>query len=203
MYLGQYEVVVRGQTTLIALEAYLLRCILSFQLFFVGRRCPIAVGQYAIMVHFELRRQEDVVDAALRLQVGLKGIEGSILAEALLGHGIRVVQQSRVGEDGVDFVVLVDIEVTREDDRRLTVGEFLYLLHDELGPFASGDHSDMVHVQIEIIELHLGSLVAELTPSADSYAGGIPSESGTVGGLTEPEVAVVEQLQIVFFEEDG
>ena len=51
--------------------------------------------------------------------------------------------------------------------------------------------------------VQVGNFCAELAPSADSYAGRVPAQTGLFWRFAEPEVAVVEELEFVIFVEDG
>ena len=61
----------------------------------------------------------------------------------------------------------------------------------------------MVHVEVEEEELLARSLVAEMSPRADAWAYGIPSQARLVRMFREPEVAVVNQAEQVGAVEDG
>ena len=97
---------------------------------------------------------------------------------------------------------MVDVEVTGEDDG-CSLGDFANALYDELRCFAACRSADVIHVEVEEKEFLLRLHVLELSPCADADAGGIPAEAGLLGGLAEPEVAVVEESDVVFLIEDG
>ena len=70
-------------------------------------------------------------------------------------------------------------------------------------PFSARHYAHLVHVKIEVMESEAGVFLPELAPGTDAYAGCVPSESGFVGRLAEPEVAVAEQLQTLLLVEYG
>ena len=72
----------------------------------------------------------------------------------------------------------------------------------------------MVHVEVEKEEIVVfqpqlvvfqgESLVdGKSSPCADSHTGRIPTQTGLFGRFAEPEIALVEQLHMVFFIENG
>ena len=185
-------------------EAYLSGSVLALERLILRAcfRSPVGVCKHAIAVHVERRRHKHVVDAAVRLQVGVERVERSVLCEAQTAALIRVLKDSRLGEDGVYLVILVYIEVARKNNGS-TLGYLLYLPHDKLRALAACRHAHVVHVKIEVIELELRVLLPELAPRAYAYACGVPSELWRVGRLVEPEIALAQELYAVFLVEDG
>jgi len=202
-YSDEDGIVVGGESALIAAEGDLLRGIGRFLLV---NRCavggPISIGEDSIGIDACLRRNEDVVDARRGVEVGLEAVEGAGLGKPQSRGEVAVFQDSGLGEDAVDFVVLVDVEVAGEDDG-CSLGDVADALHDELSGFAACRSADVVHMEVEEKEFLLGPHVLELSPRADANAGGIPAETGLLWRLAEPEVAVVEESDMVFLVEDG
>ena len=159
-----------------------------------------------------------MVDAALCEVFCFEGVEGAVFRETYAGGIVRVFQQSRLGENGVNLIVLVHIEISGEDDRK-TIGHFLDALHHQFGRLAPGHYAHMIHVEIEVVKglwslyivavgLFIGLVVLacfhrKLAPSADANTGRIPAQGGLVRRLVEPKVAMIEELELVFFVEDG
>ena len=129
-------------------------------------------------------------------------IERTILGIAQAGSGVAVAKQSRIGEDGIYLVILVDIEVAREYNRGVA-SYFTNLTHHKFCTLTTCHNADMVHVEVEVEELQVRTLVLKFSPSTYSDASGIPSEIGSSGVLRQPELAVIQQLDIVFLIENG
>ena len=163
---------------------------------------PVAVGADGIGVDMCGGADEDVVDALVGDARLLEIIPGAVLGKAQAGGFVAVLEQAGLGEDGVDLVVLVDVEVTGEDGQSLAFGHLLDALAYELGGLAAGHAAHVVHVEVEEDELLLGAEVEETSPGADADAGGIPSQGGAVWGLVEPEIPAVEQAHAFLFIKD-
>ena len=61
----------------------------------------------------------------------------------------------------------------------------------------------MIHVEIEEQEGETGLLITKLAPATDTRQGGIPSLIGMIGLRGEPEIAMVEHLELLRTIEDG
>ena len=58
----------------------------------VGHRSPIAVGEHCVTVDSEMRGDEDVVDAAVGLGIGVEGDVGAVFGKPQTGTGVAVFQ---------------------------------------------------------------------------------------------------------------
>ena len=198
----EHRVVVRGCAAGVLLEAYLGGSVLALHFLGALHGSPVGVGEDAVAVDAELRREEDVVYAARAEAVGVEGVERAVLGEAQACRGVRVLQYARVGEYLEYLVVLVYVEVARHHHGS-ALGYLAYLAHYELGGLTTRHDAHVVHVQVEVVELESRLQLLELSPRADAYACRVPAQLGRVGGLVEPEVAVVEELEVVFLVEYG
>ena len=168
----------------------------------------------AISLNVGRWRHKHVVDAACRIQIRLEIVERAVFREADASGLIGVFQQPRVGENRKDFVGLVHIKIACKDDR-LALGYFSDFIHHQFGSLAPCHHAHMVHVEVKIEYGFGGSSPAveqamtpwlfyhsELTPGADADAGRVPTEGRLVGRLVEPEIAMVDEPEFVFFVEN-
>ena len=216
LYPNKNRIMVRRIVADMGVEGDFLRCISRLEGVVSVVGGPIAVGKHAVGLHIGARRHKHMIDTARGEVIGFKRIEGAVFRKADTGGIVRIFQQSRLGEDGIDFVVLVHVEVASEDDR-LTLGYLADSCHHQFGGLATCHHAHVVHVEIKIIEdsLRFGSpaveesmahllpcLDSELAPGADTDAGRIPTEGWLVGRFVEPKLALVEELDLVFFVEN-
>ena len=170
----------------------------------IGFLTPIAVGAYGIGFYGGGAGYEDVIYATSGELVGFVAVEGAVFCPALFGTGVGVLEKSRLCEDGVDFIFLRDIEITGENGQFLAVGSHLGdALHDEFCRLAASFHANVVHVEVEEIEVAIGLKVDEMAPCADADAGCVPTKCGSVGSLVEPEIAVFNELYTFGIIEDG
>ena len=181
-----------------SLQSHQHRIMIRRQPLLVG---PVGVGQHTVALDGELRRHEDVVDAAGGLPLLVVGVERTILGKAQPGGGVAVEEPSRLREDAVYLVVLVDVEVARQHHGGICT--LTDALHHQFGGLPSCHHTHMVHVQVVEVEPQSRRDVLELSPGADTDAGGIPAKTGLVGCRREPEMAVVHEPQFLFVVEDG
>ena len=84
----EHRVVVGGCAAGVLLEAYLGRSVLALHLLGTLHRSPVGVGEDAVAVDAELRREEDVVYAARAEAVGVEGVERAVLGEAQACRGV-------------------------------------------------------------------------------------------------------------------
>ena len=63
--------------------------------------------------------------------------------------------------------MLVDIEVSRQDDRKFS-SRFFDFCQNEFGAFFAGFNADVVHVQVEEHELESAFFIFKNTPSANA-----------------------------------
>ena len=75
--------------------------------------CPIGAGHHPVVLNLKLRRNEDVVNAAVGHQIRIETVERAVLRKALPGISVGVFQDIRLGKCLVDFVILVNIEIAR------------------------------------------------------------------------------------------
>ena len=158
-----------------------------------------------------------MVDAACSKVIGFESVECSVFRKTDACSFKRVLQQSRFCENGVDFVVLVHVEVAC-DKHRCSLGNLTNLCYYKFGSFATCHNTHMVHMKVEEIEhllrlllpsveepmtLFFLSLHSELAPSADTNADCIPAQAGLVRRLAEPEITVVKKLELVCFVKDS
>ena len=115
-----------------------------------------------------------MVDTTGGLEFRIPTVEGTVLGKAHLRLLIAIYQQARLGEDAVDLVGLIDIEIACEH-HGLPFGNLADALHHQLGALATSDGAHVVHVQIEEEELQAAVLQFKTTPRTDAHAGGIPS----------------------------
>lgn len=100
------------------LRLYLLRSVVQaavFARFFA----PKMVGQNTVTVYTGIVRHPYMVDAAGGEVLRLETVERSRRSETEFGYLVGILQESAVGEDAVDFVVLRYIEIAGKNDRRI------------------------------------------------------------------------------------
>ena len=143
-----------------------------------------------------------MVNARFGPQVCVEAVERAVCGKTQTGSRIAVLQDARRGKDLEDLVVLVHVEVACHHHGR-TLGDLANLSHDKLGSLTTGHDAHMIHVEVEMEEAQARCLLLKLTPCADANADGIPSQLRRVGGLVKPEIAVVQQLQVILLIKDG
>lgn len=163
----------------------------------------IGVGQDAVFLDFDAGSDEDVVETAVRVVFGREVVECAVEGVCEVADDIRVAECAVVGDCLVALLVLVEVEVAGEEDGECAV-DFLHLLADELGALETCLDADVVHVEVEEEKFAARIFVAEFTPCADAGAGCVPAFfAGDVGCLAEPEVAVIDEAELVGIVEDG
>ena len=150
----------------------------------------------------ERRRHKHVVDAAVGLHVRVEGVERPVFGKAEPRGGVRIFEDARLGENLIDFVGLVDVEIARQYHGQ-PAGDGPDSFHHEFGRLAPCHHAHMVHVEIEIKECPFGVHVAKLAVSADSDAGGIPSQTRFGGCGRKPEITMTEHANAFLVVENS
>ena len=200
---GKDRIVIGRSTAYVLLEAHfrwslitpLLRGILALR--------PVAIGAHGIARDPEGRRDEDMINTARGLELRVEGIKRPIRSKSALGYGIRIAQDRGGSEERIDLIILVDIEVPREDDGCSLRRKCPNTAQDEACRFSARLATHVVEMEVEEIESAVRLSIFKLAPRADADAGSIPSEGRTIGSFAEPEVARSYLLQPGFVVEDS
>ena len=109
-----------------------------------------------------------------------------------------------MGKDGINLIRLIHIEIARDDDW-CALSDLVDFSDNEFSGLTTGYHAHVIHVQVKEVEglVACRRLPREPSPSADADTGSVPTESGAVGRLAQPEVTVVQQAQAVILVEDS
>ena len=164
---------------------------------------PVAIGAHGIARDPEGRRDEDMINTARGLELRVEGIKRSIGRQPALSDGIRIAQERGGSEERIDLIVLVDVEVPREDDGCSLRRKRPNTAQDEACRFSARLAPHMVKMEVEEIESAVRLSIFKLAPRADADAGSIPSKGGAVRSFAEPEVARSYLLQPCFVVEDS
>lgn len=149
---GHNGIVVGGETERLTVELDFARGIVAF--LGCGRLtgCPVAEGEDPITIDGEMGREEDMIDTAGGFQIGTEGVEGAVFTQAEGGCLVAVGEMTLLGEDGIDFVGLIDVEIAGEDGGK-AVGDGIDLAYHQLSPLTTGFDTDMIHVEVEEEEM--------------------------------------------------
>ncbi len=99
---------------------------------------------------------------------------------------------------------LVDIEVTRQDDRQIFASsQLLHLFLYEESALHTGFLADMVHVEIEEQELKTGIFAFEMSPAANTRQYGIPAFARDIRSFRQPEISFLYDIEFVSAVEDS
>ena len=144
-----------------------------------------------------------MVDTAVGFQRGVEIVERPVRGIASGRGFIRIGQYPRGGEGRIDGVVLVDVEIAREDHELPGAAHFADLRDDQFGALLARPDTDVIHMQVEEPEPAPGLPVQEMPPCANAGQRGVPPLVGTVGNFREPEMAFVQQPETLLFIEYG
>ena len=142
---------------------------------------------------------EEVVDAT-----------GSTLAESIVGIGSigdrgkdAAVLQLDAMEGVEDGVVVGGVHVATDKDGHVGCGPLVGQTGQQFGGFGTCHTTHVVEMGVHIKHLALGRLVLEDNHGDGAMAACIPPHADAVGRLAEPVGSTFDQLESVFFEEDG
>lgn len=148
---------VRRRTRLVAVQRHLFGEGPGFDLLAARSSFrTVGIGQHPVIVHTYRRRYENMVDAAVGLQRRIEIVERTVRRVTFLGGPVRIGEHARSGEGRIDMVVLVDVEIAREEHEFLRAAHFADLRHHQFGALLACLHADMVHMQVEEPEAALG-----------------------------------------------
>ena len=122
-----------------------------------------------------------MVNPALCESVGTETVRGAVRGVSFLGRHERVFEKG--GISLIYFIVLIDIEISRQEHLFSLFGHFFDSCYHQFCRFLSGEDSDMVIVEIEKPNLLVGLPIFEICPCAYSREGGIPSFRRNFRGL--------------------
>ena len=200
---GKDGIVIGRSTAYVLLETHfgwsliapLLRGILALR--------PVAIGAHGIARDPEGRRDEDMINTARGLELRVEGVECPIGRQPALSDGIRIAQERGGSEERIDLIVLVDVEVPREDDGCSLRRKRPNTAQDEACRFGTRLAPHVVEMEVEEIESAVRLPIFKFAPRADADAGSIPAEGGAVRSFTEPEVTRPHLLEPCFVVEDS
>ena len=144
-----------------------------------------------------------MINTARGLELRVKGIECPIGRQPALSDGIRIAQERGGSEERIDLIVLVDVEVPREDEGSPLRCKRPNTAQDEACRFGTRLTPHVVEMEVEEVESAVRLSIFKLAPRADADAGSIPAEGGAVRSFAEPEVARAHLLQPCFVVEDS
>ena len=196
-------IVVRGRTAHVLLEAHFGWSLITPLLRGILALCPVAIGTHGIARDTEGRRDEDMINTARGLELRVEGVKRPIGRQPALSDGIRITKERGRSEERIDLVILVNVEVPREDDGCSLRSKTTNATEDEACRFGTRLAPHMVEMEVEEIESAVRLSIFKLAPRADADAGSIPAEGGAVRSFAEPEVARAHLLQPCFVVEDS
>ena len=196
-------IVIRGRTAHVLLETHFGWCLITPLLRGILALRPVAIGTHGIARDTEGRRDKDMINTARGLELRVEGIECPIGSQPALSDSIRIAQERGRSEERINLVILVNIEVPREDDSSSLRRKRPNATQDEACRFGTRFASHVVEMEVEEVESVVRLSIFKLAPRADADAGSIPAEGGAVRGLAEPEVARAHLLQTCFVVEDS
>ena len=197
------RIVVRGRTAHVLLEAHFGWSLITPLLRGILALCPVAIGTHGIARDTEGRRDEDMINTARGLELRVEGVECPIGSQPALSDGIRITKERGRSEERIDLVILVDVEVPREDDGSSLRSKTTNATEDEACRFGTRLATHVVEMEVEEIESAVRLSIFKLAPRADADAGSIPAEGRAVRSFAEPEVARAHLLQPGFVVEDS
>ena len=196
-------IVVRGRTAHVLLEAHFGWSLIASLLRGILALCPVAIGTHGIARDTEGRRDEDMINTARGLKLRVEGVECPIGRQPALSYGIRITKERGRSEERIDLVILVNVEVPREDDGSTLRSKTTNATEDEACRFGTRLAPHVVEMEVEEVESAVRLSIFKLAPRADADAGSIPSEGGAVRCFAEPEVTRSYLLQSCFVVEDS
>ena len=139
-----------------------------------------------------------MVDTAFRKAVRVEVVERAVDSIAEVGLLVRVAQHPFAHKSIIRLVGLVDIEVSRQDGRKLfAFAKFFHLVLYEERTFHACFLADMVHVQVEEKEFEAGIFAFEVSPTANTRQHGIPSFARHVGSFRQTKITFLYHVKLV------
>ena len=200
---GKDGIVIGRSTAYVLLEAHFGWSLITPLLHGILALRPVAIGAHGIARDPEGRRDEDMINTAWGLELRVEGVECPIGRQPALSDGIRIAQERGGSEERIDLIVLVNVEVPREDDGCPLRRKHPNTAQDEACRFSARLAPHVVEMEVEEVESAVRLSIFKLAPRADADAGSIPSEGGVVRSFTEPEVTRAHLLQSCFVVEDS
>ena len=156
-----------------------------------------AVGRSQHPVGADLDRggDEDVVNPARGHGLGVEIVEGAVGGVASFGRLVRIAQRLGAGQQRIDCIGLVDVEVARKETALARRAHRADAFKDQTAALGARPDADMVQVEVEEVEDNAALPVAEPAPRTDAGQRRIPPHARPPGTLREPEMAFIEQFE--------
>ena len=196
-------IVVRGRTAHVLLEAHFGWSLITPLLRGILALCPVAIGTHGIARDTEGRRDEDMINTARGLELRVKSVKRPIGSQPALSDSIRIAQERGRSEERINLIILVNIEVPREDDSSSLRSKRPNTAQYKACRFGTRLAPHVVEMEVEEVESAVRLSIFKLAPRADADAGSIPAEGGAVWSFAEPEVTRAHLLQPGFMVEDS